>query len=254
MRRSVIGRRRAFAVLVLLLSVGGPSQPEAQSHAAAETIDARLAEHKRLAKRAFELGDYTGAITEYGHAYARRRDPRLLYNLGLSYWKRYGLMRGRTDLRRARDLFQRFLLIVVPGSKVYEADRERLKQAAALAREYLRAIDREKRALAIRKPPSKNVVQSVSLTHPPLKKTETVRPVGAWISYGLGAALGVTAMVTGALALSASGDTRRLIDTDPAAAGQRADSADALALATDVLLIGAVVSAAVGLVLHLWHD
>jgi hypothetical protein len=95
------------------------------------------------AHKAFEIGRYGEAIKAFEKAYSARRDPRLLYNLALSYYKRFELKNERTDLVQARDLFQRFLALVSPSSAKTRSERGKLIKVRRLAKEYLAAIEDE---------------------------------------------------------------------------------------------------------------
>jgi tetratricopeptide (TPR) repeat protein len=95
---------------------------------------------KDAAYAAFELGKYGEAITQFEHAYRLKRDPRLLYNIALAYFRRYELYRRAPDLQQARNLFRRFLLLV-PLPEARSPKREQVRKARQFSQSYLTRIE-----------------------------------------------------------------------------------------------------------------
>lgn len=71
----------------------------------------------------------------------------------------------------------------------------------------------------------------------------------AWLGYGTGGLLAAGATVTGVLALSAASDVRSTLYDDDAAAASARTRASTLAIATDALVVGAVLTLAATTVL-----
>lgn len=245
-----------FAALALLL-LG--SFAHAQSHAA----------HKKAAYAAFELGRYSEAISEFEKAYALKRDPRLLYNLGLAYYRRYELHGAAPDIQQARHLFRRFLLFVPPPRR--GADRQRILAARSYAEEFLRKIEAalrqkprpmsqpaskptlpQRNATPRATPLATSTPTSVPTPLPDRPRPPRRGPLAPWVLYGVAVAAGAAAGITGAMALAADGRSDDLAaDANPKANAEAARAKD-LALATDLLLGGAILSALTGVALHLW--
>ncbi|HEU0033278.1 MAG TPA: hypothetical protein VFQ53_21745 [Kofleriaceae bacterium] len=186
---------------------------------------ADAAQEKDAAYQAYGVSDYDAAIVHYKTAYRLTADPRLFYNLGLSHRKRFELRGDRSDAVEARDYFRRFLELVEPA----DGDRERIEQTRALARTY-----EVEMATAIAR-----------LDARPPAPTPARRGKLWLISAG---ALAVAGSVTGVLALRAESDAEdanAIGDVEAVAARGRA--ADRYALATDVLLGGALVAGGIGL-------
>jgi hypothetical protein len=230
-------RLRSWLVLAALLApVSGR----------ADEVERRLERHKEAAHAAFELGRYDVAITEFQAAYSIRRDSRLLYNIGLAHVMRFRLRAEHVDLVQARDLFTRFLLLA-PTSGLPE-EQARIRKMRQLAQRYLEEAER-RLAVSLRHPESQPgpALSSVVAPTPPAG----ARPHAPWILYGLSAAAGVGVAVTGGLALDAQAQAKDLnAHGNSSATNAMADRADRLALAADVLIGVAVVSAVIGLVLH----
>jgi len=210
-------------------------------------------QHKDAAYSAFELGRYDVAIREFEQAYSIRRDPRLLYNIGLSHLMRFRLGRAHADAVQARDLFKRFLLLA-PGGMTAD-EQQRLRKMRDLAHRYLAELEGPA-APPPSAPPERPATIPAGL--PPSAPTPTPPtggrrlPRAALVLYGVAAAAGVGVAVVGGLALDAQSQARDLhARGDVSANHTMADRADRFALVADVVLAVAVVSAAVGLALHL---
>lgn len=216
------------------------------------------------AHAAFEVGDYKKAIERFRAAYALERDPRLLYNLALSYAKRYKLHRAGADRIQAEDLFRRFLLLATPKG-LPPARRRQLKEVRKLAKEYLAQLGRDKArpatSLPALTPPPASAPASQPTTRTAPKAATSFstsmprrsrpRSRWPWALYALAAAGGAAAAITGGLALGAESDAEDLARAGDLAGNHReADAARNYAIATDVLIGVAVTSAVVGII---WH-
>jgi hypothetical protein len=257
-----------------------PASALAQPRADRE-VDREVDRHKEAAHTAFELGHYSKAIANYESAYRLKRDPRLLYNIALAYWKRHQVERQPGDLLKARDLFRRFLALVSPAAPRYAAQRSTLRKVRRLARDYLAEIDQLVAASPQRpetRPPTSPATsqpasaparparpRSAARTAPPprpvpgeaLPRTPEDRPPEArrrwlpWTLYAAAGTLALAATVTGALALRTEEENHDLAAARDPAANSAADRADALALATDLLLGAALAAGTAGLITHL---
>ncbi len=192
---------------------------------------------KDAAYQAYEVSDYDTAISEYKKAYRLTSDARLFYNLGLSHRKRFELKRDRADAVEARDYFRRFVQLLEPTAPEHAAERTRLEQMHTLAQTYITEMEQ-----ALNKadaPPPERVAP------PPVP-----RGPSRWgkILVITGAALAVTGGITGGLALKAQSDARDAnASGDADATRSRGDSANRLALTTDLLFGTAIVSAGIGI-------
>lgn len=98
-------------------------------------------------ERAYFLGDYVTSVAKFEGAYARSQLPQLLYNVGLSYMRRYEITKDVADLRRAQSVLTNFRV---------ELDRDPTIGSAQNVEELLTQIQRSLAAhvTAAKKPPS----------------------------------------------------------------------------------------------------
>ena len=61
-------------------------------------------------RKAFRLGRYQEAVTKFEEAYAASDNALLLYNIGLAYWRWYGVSKDVEHLRKAKIVLQNFVL------------------------------------------------------------------------------------------------------------------------------------------------
>ena len=232
-----------FTSLVATMSVTASAEPRKRSDPAAADRRAGLA--------AFDVGDYAGAVDAFERAYRLDPDPRLLYNLGLAYRKKHEISRDRSDLVRARDAFVHFLSLARVDDPRFKQERKRLEKIHALAARYRDEIERqlaESEAPApVPEDPPPAEVKVVAPAPPPARRRHKTASMALLIG---GATTGIAAGVTGALALRDASSAEDLADkADHAGANRRAERADRLALASDVLLAATVVSVGVGAIL-----
>ncbi|MCC6750046.1 MAG: hypothetical protein IT371_20440 [Deltaproteobacteria bacterium] len=241
----------------------------------ADELEAQLARQKEAAYASFELGRYADAIAAFQRAYGLRRDPRLLYNLGLSYYKKHELEGLAPDLVQAREHFRRFLALVSPHA--YPRESARILKVRALATGYLAAISRKEASTQVtppgpgpshrpvpapRRSPSPSVA-SPNVASPNVASSPAPAPTpppprrrawAHWLLYGVTGAAGLAAAVTGGLALRAASQSEELgAAGDRAGANERASRSRALALGTDVLFVSAAVTVTVAALLH-WRS
>jgi tetratricopeptide (TPR) repeat protein len=204
--------------------------------------------HKEAGFSAFELGHYSKAIVSFSRAYVIKRDPRLLYNLGLAYLKRFELKSASDDLRKARDMFSHFLELVSPNA--YPGDEARIKKVQVLARTYLRSIERRLKLLPDPRPPPDD-----GPTEPVVAPQDRRGPTVHWLLYSSAVTFSVAAAITGGLALNASSEAEDLADVHEGELNHdAADRADRLAITTDVLVGIAAASLVAAVVVQLWPD
>jgi tetratricopeptide (TPR) repeat protein len=226
------------------------------------------AQRRQAANTAFELGEYERAIEEFKAAYELDPDPRLFYNLGLSHMKQYDLKGRHEDSVQARDYFKRFLALVpATGPRKQRRQIEKLRNMAEQHASRL-AILAEQRGSAVVEPqPTATATVTQSSTaaaslaqklepepaprivpSPPQPEAEPINVVSTAFYAGAGAAV-VGAIVTGIFAQrSSDAANRAALQRDFASANRSSERARSFALATDALLVGALVSAGFGLI------
>lgn len=249
-----------FFLLVMALSTTAICQTEQQ---------VRHEQHKEAAYAAFEVGRYDEAIDQFEQAYRIKRDPRLLYNIGLAYYRRHELRGSPSDLRQARNLFRRFLQLV-PPPEADAPDRQKVRDARRYARQYVKRLESlpiqpqtQPATLPSSMPSSLPSSLPAAARHEPDLRAAQPDPATArvqekpgpspahWLLYALAGASGAAAAVTGGLALRADHNSDDLARLGDSGANAEADRSRNLALATDVLIGAAVVSAVTAVVLHL---
>jgi hypothetical protein len=244
--------------------------------------------HNDAAFAAFDKGRYGEAIEEFNHAYRINNDHRILYNIGLSHLKRHESARSPEleDLRRARDLFKRFLQLVSAAS--YPEDRSRILKVRKLAKSYLEtaerklasstspspasrpsAPDRPARQISPEEPGDIDVLgdlddeakDAIDPLDPAGPKRDEVdddvrrgrQKLAQWILYGAAAALAIGGAVTGFLALDAEREAEdRAADFDGPGNEDAVARADRLALTTDILLGAAAGAAVAAVAIQIW--
>lgn len=87
--------------------------------------------HHEKALKAFDVGRFDEAITEWQRAYDLDPRPRVLYNLARCYQQRGEINRSTADLRQARHLYSRFQSNAGPGDPDVTEELKRLDAALA---------------------------------------------------------------------------------------------------------------------------
>ncbi len=222
--------RNAGAVLMMrALSLFVLASTCAVAHA--ESVQEAAKHHRDAANAAFEVAQYDRAIQEFRIAYELEPDPRLFYNLALAHLKKHELSPNRSDLVQSRDYFKRFLAF----SK--DAD-PKLK---SLAEGCVARLEAELAKEEAPPPPPQIVVEAP----PPVDHTTSTVLLSS--SGGLGA----IAVVTGIFAVRASNRAfESALNDDFTGAEGSSNRARSFALATDVLLVGGILTAAAGIFLY----
>jgi hypothetical protein len=98
-------------------------------------------------ERAYFIGDYVTSVAKFEAAYASSQLPQLLYNVGLSYLRRYEITKDVADLRRAQSVLTNFRV---------ELDRDPTIGSAQNVEELLTQIQRSLAAhdTTAKRPPS----------------------------------------------------------------------------------------------------
>jgi tetratricopeptide (TPR) repeat protein len=248
---------RPSTTMPLLMPAVAPPSSAAHASVASERYDSMSAEerkrearkHQEESMKLFEIGNYDRSIQELELAYALKRDPRMLYNLGLTYLKRFEVKGNREDLVQARQNFTRFEALVSPDDPAYEKSKDQVIQMRKLTKDYLVNIERE-----LAKPVPKPIPLAVGTypwAPPPPERPRDWTPI---VLYGVAGAAAVTAVVTGVMSLNAQSEARDFKASGaPLQANEEIDRADGLALTTDIMIGVAVVAAGSGLWWQLTH-
>ncbi len=242
-------RLRVFRKLIASAALLGfstfPLVPNANG---AEPTAAELSDQ---AYARYEAADYSGAVALYMKAYSISVDSRILFNVAQIYDKKV------QDRDLALEYYRRYL-----KSTTTEVDL--VKKATERVTELQRQVDEPKPA----QPQPTATASSAPQTSatgvaqgPTAAPAVTMVPTAqaasgpqVWIGYGVAGLFAAGAVVTGALALSASGDVSKGTftgATPPSELNDSASNARTLGITTDILIGSAVVSAAVTLIVHL---
>lgn len=212
--------------------------------AAARADEPTAAQLSDQAYSRYEAGDFPSAVALYMKAYALNVDARILFNVAQIYDRKV------QDRDLALEYYRRYL-----KSTTTEVDL--VRKATERVTELQRQLDDKPRAT----PPVATATASAAplassaapvATPAPAAEPGPSRPY--WVGYGTAGLLAAGAVVTGALALSASGDLAKssyagaTIPDDVQSASSRAKT---LGITTDVLIGGAVIAAAVTLIVQL---
>ncbi|MBK8259072.1 MAG: hypothetical protein IPK82_41245 [Polyangiaceae bacterium] len=239
-------RHRKFVVgFGLVLALFSPALSGSTAHAA----DPTAAELTDQAYERYEAGDYPTAVSLYMKAYNLSVDSRILFNVAQIYDKKV------QDRELALEYYRRYLKSTTTEPDLVKKATERVTELQRQQDDLKSKTLPTATASATAAPgPTSTAAPSVlsSSTTAPTAAPPPSRPV--WIGYATAGVLAAGAVVTGALALSASGDVSKGVYTGttvPADLTSTADKARTLGVTTDVLIGGAVVAAAVTLIVHL---
>jgi tetratricopeptide (TPR) repeat protein len=92
----------------------------------------------RAGSDAYALGNYEEAVTHFERAYELTHQPELLFNLGQSYTRWYDISNDIDHLKKARRLYENYVLNV--GAT--DLDEEQQAQASADAQRRITEVDR----------------------------------------------------------------------------------------------------------------
>lgn len=117
------------------------SAAQAAGGSEAEDEDPAVAEAKaeyRAGSDAYALGNYEVAVAHFERAYELTHQPELLFNLGQSYTRWYDISNDLEHLKKARRLYENYVLNV--GGT--DMDEEQQAQARADAQRRIAEVDR----------------------------------------------------------------------------------------------------------------
>jgi tetratricopeptide (TPR) repeat protein len=255
--------RLGFALVasVLLLAT-----PLLSAHAAAQTptgegTDDEARRHFRLGQAHYDNGDFAEAATEFDEAYRLSQRPQLLYNVYVAY-------RDAGDLPHAAAALRSYLEQV--------PDAENAAQLRARLTSMDRVLAASGTTTTTTATPTDTTTDTTTATTTDTATTDTTTtdtttstmtdtttttssgggfgssPVG-WIVGGIGAAMVVAGIGTGAAALGAQSSLDGMCGADhhscPVGFESQRDSGRALAIASDVMLIGGAVVLGTGVIL-----
>jgi len=252
--RAVLFGCALFALGGALLSVAVPVQAQDGS---AEDDEAQI--HFQLASTYYESGRFSEAAGEFQQAYDLSQRPALLYNIFLAW-------RDASELGPAIEALRAFLELGAPAPEV----RVRLQsQLEGMERRYAEESQAEADDGPAAIVAGAAVAGSVVAGEPAPETTpddavddqsdaeptaESGGGVGVLpiILMATGGAMVVGGIITGVMAIGAENDLQEMCDGDggcPPGFEDTRDSGQTLATVTDVLLIGGLVTAGVGVVL-----
>lgn len=96
-------------------------------------------EEYRLGSDAYALGNYEEAVGHFERAYELTHQPELLFNLGQSYTRWYDISNDLEHLKKARRLYENYVLNV---GALGDLDEEQQAQARADAQRRISEVDR----------------------------------------------------------------------------------------------------------------
>lgn len=239
-------RQRPSSKTALLLGAAlGLCALAAPAARAAEPTAAELSDQ---AYERYEAADFPGAIALYMKAYALNVDSRILFNVAQIYDKKV------QDRDLALEYYRRYLKSTTTEVDLVRKATERVTELQRQLDEKPKSEPAAPTASASAKPSAGPVAPTAAptATTGPAEEPAPSRPY--WIGYGTAGLLVAGAAVTGALALSASGDLGKMSysgGTIPGDVQSASSKTTALGVTTDVLIGSAVVAAAVTLVVQL---
>lgn len=125
-----------FAV-PMIDAAAAPSGEEPEPADEDPTIAEAKAEY-RAGSDAYALGNYQEAVARFERAYELTHQPELLFNLGQSYTRWYDISNDLEHLKKARRLYENYVLNV--GAT--DMDEEQQAQASADAQRRIAEVDR----------------------------------------------------------------------------------------------------------------
>jgi tetratricopeptide (TPR) repeat protein len=170
-----------------------PSGEEPEDSQEDPTI-AEAKEEYRAGSDAYALGNYEEAVTHFERAYELTHQPELLFNLGQSYTRWYDISNDIDHLKKARRLYENYVLNV--GAT--DLDEEEQAQAAADAQRRIAEVDRRIAQHEDNKPGNDTGPQTDEPKKPVYKK--------AWFWVAIVGGLAVVGGVTAAVVLTTRKD------------------------------------------------
>lgn len=131
---STIAHASPFAVP----TVDGSTQAAGGSEAEEDPVLAEAKAEYRAGSDAYALGKYEVAVAHFERAYELTHQPELLFNLGQSYTRWYDISNDLEHLKKARRLYENYVLNVGATDK----DEEQQAQARADAQRRIAEVDR----------------------------------------------------------------------------------------------------------------
>lgn len=235
-------RSRNIVVGLLLAGAVATQLPGSGSAIAAEPTAAELTDQ---AYERYQAGDYPTAVSLYMKAYNLSVDARILFNVAQIYDKKV------QDRELALEYYRRYLKSTTAEPELVKKATERVTELQRQQEELSKPAPTASAAVTATASAAATTTSTATPTATPTVRTES-RPV--WIGYGTAGVLAVGAAITGALALSGSGEVSRGAyagSTPPADLRATADRTGTLAVTTDVLIGGAAVAAVVTLIVHI---
>ncbi|MDH5673759.1 MAG: hypothetical protein OEZ06_16505 [Myxococcales bacterium] len=222
--------------------------------------DEQARAHFAVGKSLYEAGRFTEAGQEWEQAYELSGRVELLYNCYVAY-------REAADTERALSALRRYL----ENAQIQVRDRHNLEARVGAMEAQLAEAATGEQSAADGEPSSDGETPPLAAgdgaSAPAVSATKASEPspssaspstssggsVVPWLLVGIGGALAVSGLVTGAFALGKKGDVEEACpvmqcEADYDLEGER-DSAKGLALAADVLVIGGLGVAATGMIL-----
>ncbi len=203
---------------------------QAEQEKALSVMDEEARQHFKIGKSLYDAGRFVEAAAEFDEAYKKSGRPQLLYNLYVAH-------RDASNWGASVEALRGYLEKVpdAPDHINLKARLKSMEDAATRDAEQMRAqAEREREAEAA-----------------PQTRPETVRSVVPMIMMGVGGALLVGGGVTGFLTKGKTDDLDKTCNGNACPPGQdgNIDSAQTLAITTDVLLGAGLLTAGVGAVL-----
>ena len=248
-------RPLAFIVVVSILFASlSPARVAAQTPGA-DTTDDDARRHFRLGQANYDNGDFAQAATEFDEAYRLSQRPALLYNVYVAY-------RDAGDLPHAAAALRSYL------EQVPDAENAAQLRARLTSMDRVLASGQTTDTTTATTDTTTATTDTTTTTTTDATADTTVPPTSpppssggggfgsspvGWIVGGVGAAMVIAGIGTGAAALGAQGTLDSMCGADhhscPAGFEGQRESGRSLAIATDVLLIGGGVVLATGVVL-----
>ena len=233
--------RKTALLLGLALGLSGLADP-----GVARAADPTAAELSDQAYERYEASDFPGAVALYMKAYALNVDSRILFNVAQIYDRKV------QDRDLALEYYRRYLKSTTTEVDLVRKATERVTELQRQSDDKPKGDVPASSGTAVSGPVATPTATSAAATAAPTSEPAPSRPY--WIGYGATGLLVVGAAITGGLALGASGDLAKMSyagSTIPDDVQSASSKVKTLGVVTDVLIGGAVVAAAVTLIVQL---